>query len=191
MAIDPPSIITAFVALFIVMDPFTSVPIFITLTKKFSPEHKKRAAEVAGLVAAGVLAGFLLLGPLVLSFLGIRIESFQIAGGILMLLISISFALGIEFGKAEQTPIEAVIIGVPMLSGPGVMLASILLSNSLGMENVLAAGLLACLVSYLILLGSSSINRIIGKSGLEILSRVMGVLLAAFAVEFIRKGMGV
>lgn len=190
MEFSIPSIVTAFIALFIVMDPFSSTPTFLSLTRKFSEAHKRKAAEIAGLVAAGVLVGFLLLGPLALSFLEIRIESFQIAGGLLMLLISISFALGIEFGKMEKTPIEAVIIGVPMLSGPGVMLASILLSNTLGTINVAIAGLLACLSSYLILLGSSTIYKFIGKSGLEILSRVMGVLLAAFAVEFIRKGLG-
>ncbi|VVC01245.1 MarC family integral membrane protein [uncultured archaeon] len=190
MEFDITGIVTAFIALFIVMDPFSSTPSFLSITRNFSPEHKRKAAEVAGTVAAGVLIGFLLLGPLALSFLSIRIESFQIAGGLLMLLISISFALGIETGRMEKTPIEAVIIGVPMLSGPGVMLASILLSNTYGVLNVAIAGLLACLSSYLILLGSSQIYRVIGKSGLEILSRVMGVLLAAFAVEFIRKGLG-
>jgi len=184
------AIITAFIALFIVMDPFSSVPVFISLTKKFTPEKKRESAKVAGLVAAGVLIGFLFLGPLALSILGIRMESFEIAGGILMLLISLSFALGIEFGKSEETPLEAVIIGVPLLSGPGTMLTATLLANTIGFANVLVAGTLACIASYMILLTSSAIYKIIGKNGLDILSRVMGVLLAAFAVEYIRKGFG-
>lgn len=187
---DFPSIITAFIALFIVMDPFSSVPVFMSLTRKFSPERKSESARIAGLVATGVLLGFLFLGPIVLSYMGIRFESFQIAGGVLMLLIAISFALGIEFRKSEETPLEAVIIGVPLLSGPGVMLTSTLLASTLGMANVAAAGVLACAASYLVLLGSQSLYRLIGKNGLEILSRVMGVLLAAFAVEFIRRGLG-
>ncbi|MFA4982633.1 MAG: MarC family protein [Candidatus Micrarchaeia archaeon] len=184
------SIITAFIAIFIVMDPFSSVPVFISLTKKFPPEKKNESARVAGMVAAGVLIGFLFLGPLALSILGIRMESFEIAGGILMLLISLSFALGIEFGKKEDTPLEAVIIGVPLLSGPGTVLTAMLLAESLGFANALIAGALTCIASYLILLTSSTIYRIVGKNGLEILSRVMGVLLAAFAVEYIRKGFG-
>ncbi len=188
--IETASIITAFIALFVVMDPFSSVPVFISLTKKHLPEKKREAAAIAGLVAAGVLMGFLLLGPLALSFMGIRFESFEIAGGILMLIISLSFALGIDYGKKDDTPVEAVIIGVPLLSGPGTMLTAILLSSTLGMENVVVAGLASCLASYLILLTSSSIHRVIGRNGLEILSRVMGVLLAAFAVEYIRKGLG-
>ena len=183
-------ILTAFLALFVVMDPFSSVPVFISLTKKHLPAKKREAAGIAGLVAAGVLMGFLLLGPLALSFMGIRFESFEIAGGILMLIISLSFALGIDFGKKDDTPVEAVIIGVPLLSGPGTMLTAILLSNTLGMENVVVAGLLSCLTSYVILLASSAIHRVIGRNGLEILSRVMGVLLAAFAVEYVRKGFG-
>lgn len=184
------AIITAFIALFIVMDPFSSVPVFISLTKKFKPEKKHESAKVAVLVAAGVLIGFLFLGPLALSILGIRMQSFEIAGGILMLLISLSFALGIEFGKKEDTPLEAVIIGVPLLSGPGTVLTAMLLADSLGFVNAFVAGVLACFASYAILLASSSIYRLIGKNGLEILSRVMGVLLAAFAVEYILKGFG-
>jgi len=187
---EPGAIATAFIALFIVMDPFTSVPVFISLTRKFSFEKKRESAAVAGMVATGVLMGFLLLGPFALQFMGIRFESFEIAGGILMLLISLSFALGIQFGKQEEAPIEAVLIGVPLLSGPGTMLTTILLSSTLGMANVIVAGLLSCLACYLILLLSSRIYKIIGKNGLEILSRVMGVLLAAFAVEYIRKGFG-
>lgn len=188
--LEPASIVTAFIALFVVMDPFSSIPVFLSLTRKYSPEKRREAAAIAGAVATGVLVGFLLLGPLALSFMGIRLESFEIAGGILMLIISISFALGMDFGKREATPLEAVIIGVPLLSGPGTMLTSILLSQTLGLANVAVAGLLCCLASYLLLLASSPIYRIIGRNGLEILSRVMGVLLAAFAVEFIRRGMG-
>jgi multiple antibiotic resistance protein len=184
------AIFTAFVALFIVMDPFSSVPAFLSLTKKFSPQKRQEAAGVAGLVASLVLFGFLFTGPALLSIMGIRMESFEIGGGILMLLISISFALGIDFGKTKDTPIEAVIIGVPLLSGPGTMLTTILLASSVGLANTLAAAALSCVASYLIILSSTHVYRVVGKNGLEILSRVAGVLLAAFAVEFIRRGFG-
>jgi len=86
--------------------------------------------------------------------------------------------------------VEAVIIGVPLLSGPGTMLTAVLLSSTIGFWNVLVAGVISCLASFAILLLSSRIYHHIGKNGLEILSRVAGVLLAAFAVEYIRKGMG-
>jgi len=184
------SIITAYIALFVVMDPFSSVPVFLSLTRKFTPQKKREAANIAALVATGVLLGFLFVGPIVLQFMGIRLASFEIGGGILMLLISLSFALGIQIGKNEDAPVEAVIIGVPLLAGPGTMLTIILLSNTLGFYNVLVAGILTCLTSYAILLASTPVYKIIGKNGLEIMSRVMGVLLAAFAVEFIRRGLG-
>jgi len=184
------SVAAALFVLLVVMDPFSSVPVYLSLTRKYSPMKKEEAAQVASLVAAGVLFAFLFGGMLILSLLGIRIESFQIGGGIIMLLISVSFALGIDFGKKEKTPLEAVIIGVPLLSGPGTMLTTVLLSQTLGVWNVAVAGALACAVSYLTLRLSNHLYRLVGKNGLEILSRVMGVLLAAFAVEFIRRGMG-
>jgi multiple antibiotic resistance protein len=190
MDISLASIITASIALFIVMDPFSSVPVFLSLTKKFTPKQRNDAAWVAGAVAALVLFGFLFIGPTLLSIMGIRMASFEIGGGILMLLISISFALGIDMGKSKDTPLEAVIIGVPMLSGPGTMLTTLLLANSVGLANTVIASALSCIASYLIILSSSHVYRVIGKNGLEILSRVAGVLLAAFAVEFIRKGLG-
>lgn len=184
------SVATALFALLVVMDPFSSVPVYLSLTKKYSPQKREEAAQVATLVATGVLFAFLFGGMLILSLLGIRIESFQIGGGIIMLLISASFALGMDFGKKEKTPLEAVIIGVPLLSGPGTMLTVVLLSQTLGVLNVAIAGALACAVSYLTLRLSMHLYRLMGNNGLEILSRVMGVLLAAFAVEFIRRGMG-
>jgi multiple antibiotic resistance protein len=190
MAFELTPILTAFIALFVVMDPFSSVPVFLSLTRNFKPHKRNEAARVATLVATGVFVGFLIAGPLALSFMGIRLESFEIGGGILMLLIAISFALGIEYGDKQKASVEAVIIGVPLLSGPGTMLTAVLLASTLGFENVLVAGLLSCLASYLILLASSRVYRLIGKNGLEILSRVAGVLLAAFAVEYIRKGLG-
>lgn len=191
MALDITSIVTAFVALFIVMDPVSSVPVFVTLTKNYAQKKKDEAAQIATFVATGVLFGFLFAGPYILSVMGIRMESFQIGGGIIMLLISVAYALGIEFGeKKHSTPVEAVIIGVPLLAGPGVMLTVILLSTSLGMENVVVASLAVCASSYIILILSGHIFKFIGERGLEILSRVMGVLLAAFAVEYIRRGFG-
>jgi len=190
MDLSPAAIMMAFVPLFVVMDPFSSVPIFISLTKSLGPSARRKAAQVAAVVATGVLAGFLIFGPMLLSAMGIRMESLEIGGGILMLLIAISFALGIEYGDKKKAPVEAIIIGVPLLSGPGTMLTAVLLSTTLGFWNVLAAGVLSCLASFAILLLSTRIYRIIGKSGLEILSRVAGVFLAAFAVEYIRKGFG-
>ena len=191
MAIDISSIITAAIALFIVMDPISSVPVFVALTKSYSQEKRDEAAQIATLVATGVLFGFLFAGQFILSLMGIRLQSFEIAGGLLMLFISVSYALGVEFGeKKKHTPVEAVIIGVPLLAGPGTMLTSILLSQTLGMENVVIAALAVCASSYITLVASGRIFKVVGNKGLEILSRVMGVLLAAFAVEYIRRGFG-
>ncbi|MEM4554258.1 MAG: MarC family protein [Candidatus Anstonellaceae archaeon] len=180
----------SFIILFIIMDPFSSVPVFIALTRKFTKKKRQEAAAVAALVAACVSLAFILIGPFILELMQIRLESFQIAGGLLMLLIAISFALGIDFGKRQNTPVEAVVIGVPMLAGPGVILTSLLLSNSVGLLPVVFALIATCSVSFLILYFSEALQSAVGQKGLEILSRVMGILLAAFAVEYIRKGFG-
>lgn len=190
MEISIASVITGFIALFIVMDPFASVPVFLSLTKNYSPAERQKAAIVAGAVATVVLYGFLFLGPAILSIMNVRMESFQIGGGILMLLISISFALGINLGKHEDAPVEAVIIGVPLLTGPGTMLTVTLLSGTLGIANTTISAALCCISSFAIISASSHIYRFIGKNGLEILSRVAGVFLSAFAVEFILRGFG-
>ncbi|MEM4348504.1 MAG: MarC family protein [Candidatus Anstonellaceae archaeon] len=181
----------SFIILFIIMDPFSSVPVFFALTRKFSKHKRQEAAMIAALVAACVSLSFLLIGPFILDLMQIRLESFQIAGGLLMLLIAISFALGIDFGKRQNTPVEAVVIGVPMLAGPGVILTSLLLSNSVGLLPVVFALVATCSASFLILYFSEFLQSAFGEKGLEILSRVMGILLAAFAVEYIRKGLGI
>ncbi|MCX8197282.1 MAG: MarC family protein [Candidatus Micrarchaeota archaeon] len=184
-------IIYAFIVIFIIMDPFSSVPVFVLLTRNYSAEKKRQAAAIASLVALCVALGFLLVGPFVLSLIGVRLESFQIAGGLLMLLIAISFALGLDMGKRRHDSVETVIIGVPMLAGPGVILTSLLLSNSVGLVPVVVALVGACLASFFILDFSSLLQAALGKRVLEIFSRVMGILLAGFAVEYIRKGFGI
>jgi multiple antibiotic resistance protein len=183
----------AFVAIFVIMDPFASLPPFIALTKGMTPEARVSAANTAALVAGCTLVFFTLFGPALLDFMGITMSSFQIAGGIMLMLIAIQFVLGVSFSKEEQNrEVNAaiVLIGVPLLCGPGVMTTAILLSSSLGLQTVIIASIAATFVTWIILNMASPIYRIIGVHGSEIMSRLMGLLLGAIAIEFIKKGLG-
>jgi len=173
------------------MDPFSSIPAFVMLTKKAQESERARAAGVACAVAGVVLILFMIAGPWLLDTMGISLKSFMVAGGLLLLITAVQFFLGIEFGKGEEkdVAVEVVLIGVPLLTGPGVMATSIILTATFGMANVMAAALIAIAASYATLLLSSRLHKIIGKNGLQIFSKIMAILLAAISIEFIRNGM--
>lgn len=189
--LNPDSVLKSLVTLFVIMDPFSSIPVFVMLTKKTKENERVRAAGVACAVAAIVLVLFMLAGPWLLGTMGITLKSFMVAGGLLLLITAIQFFLGIEFGKGRERDVgvEVVLIGTPLLTGPGVMATSIILTATFGMANVMAAALIAVAVSFATLLLSSKIHRLIGRNGLQIFSKIMAILLAAISVEFIRNGM--
>ncbi len=193
IALQP--LLEAIIALFIITDPFSSIPAFLSLTAKMTNQERTNAAMTASLVAGGVLVGFTLLGPALLSILGIGIRSFQIAGGILLLLMGVQFSLGLHFEREEtkKKKMEAavVLIGVPLICGPGAMTTALLLSGSYGVPTVLLAAISATVIAYFTLKLANPIHSIIGPRGLDIASRLIGILLAAIAVEFILAGLGI
>ncbi|OIO21638.1 hypothetical protein AUJ17_01670 [Candidatus Micrarchaeota archaeon CG1_02_47_40] len=188
-------LIEAIIALFIITDPFSSIPAFLSLTAKMTNQERTNAAMTASFVAGGVLVGFTLLGPALLSILGIQLRSFQIAGGILLLLMGVQFSFGLHFEREEtkKKKMEAavVLIGVPLICGPGAMTTALLLSGSFGVPTVLLAAISATVIAYFILRLANPIHSIIGPRGLDITSRLIGILLAAIAVEFILAGLGI
>ncbi|MBS3069575.1 MarC family protein [Candidatus Micrarchaeota archaeon] len=191
LALEP--IVTSLIALLIIMDPFSSIPAFLGLTKKMDGKQKADAALTAALVAGGVTVGFALAGMELLAVLGVRLHSFQVAGGLLLLLAAIQFAFGIKFGEKEgksKASLAIVLIGVPLIAGPGTMTTAVLLAGTHGIVVVVVAALIATAVAYIILRASSAIGRLLGARGLEISSRLMGILLAAIGVEYIRLGFG-
>ncbi|MEM3400351.1 MAG: MarC family protein [Candidatus Micrarchaeia archaeon] len=181
----------ALAMLFIIMDPFASLPVFVAITKGKTADERVGAANTATMSAAIAVISFILFGPELLGVMGIAIESFQIAGGLLLLLIAIQFTLGAEFGKYDEVDTAIVIIGVPLISGPGALTTAIVLAGKYGKPITFIAATVALLLTYAILRKGSEIHRFLGMQGLEIFSRMMGVLLAALAVEFIRMGLGI
>ncbi len=184
-------LVKAFIMLFVIMDPPGNIPIFIAVTKDLRKRERKKELNHAVIVAALLLLLFTFLGKLVLDMLGISLNSFMIAGGILLLLISFDLLRGErKYGVREESGagVGAVPIGTPLLAGPGAITA-VMIIQAWGVPTVLFAIFSAIIATKLVLGQSERIYGIIGKEGSEVLSRVMGIIVAAIAIEFIRNGL--
>ncbi|MDP3742011.1 MAG: MarC family protein [Candidatus Micrarchaeota archaeon] len=187
------AILKAFIPLFAIMDPFISVPVFLSLTRKDTQEKKNLIAAEAVGIAAFLLFVFLIFGQGLLSALGISIASMQIAGGILLGIMGLELVLGISFprekDKIKRVPPAALIIGTPLITGPGVITTAILLAGEYGALTTAIAAVLALSLSWLVLRYSHLVTKLIGETGSELLSRIMGLLLVAVAAEFALTGL--
>ena len=181
----------AFVTLFVIMDPPGTIPVFLALTGAQSATARNRAAWQAVLVSFAVITLFAIAGQQILSYLNIGIPALQGAGGLLLLLI----ALQLLTGRAEQPEeirevnIAMVPLGTPLLAGPGAIVATIVFARrSDETADYLALGLAIVavhLVMYLFLRFSQVIVRVLRESGIELVTRIAGLLLSAIAVQLI------
>ncbi len=182
--------VSAFAILFAIMDPFASIPLYLSLTKKMSDADKKAAANNAVIVAAVIAFAFLFFGMQVLDAFGVTLASFKVFGGFVLALLALESLLGFEFRKGGQSDphVASVIIATPMLTGPGVMTAVIVLSVQFGLLPTAAAAAAALLIAWLILTNSLRLQKAIGSNTIEVASKVMALLLGAVGIELIRAG---
>lgn len=193
----------AFTSLFVIVDPIAIIPVFLAMTERDTPKEQNRMAGLACAVAAGVLILFALAGKWIFQFLGITMAAFQIAGSVLLLRIALDMLYAnrardrqtdeeVEAGAAKDD-IAITPLGVPMLAGPGAISTSlILLGQARGIAQQLALfGCIAviCGVSYLILRFASSGARRVNPMAMKLVTRIMGLLLAAVAVQFTINGL--
>jgi multiple antibiotic resistance protein len=180
----------AFAALFIILDPLLSVPIFTSMTRGQSPAEISRQALIAVAVAGFLMYLFLFFSFFIFGTLGITIASFQIAGGILLFLLGLQMALGIDIGRTRDHAHTAagVVIGTPLLCGPGAITTVLLLSEDNGMIITAAAIALTLAATFLILRFSFQIQQILGVTVTEILGKILGMLVTAIAVGIIAGG---
>ena len=188
-------IIKEFIALWVVIDPIGSVPVFIAVTAGLSAPDKRTIAIKATLIAASILIFFLIAGQFLLEALQIHLQAFQIAGGIVLFLFALTMIFGDSKLEEEKKQISgnashlAVFpLAVPSLASPGAMLAIVMLTDNhrhTVTEQFFTAGaMLSVLAITLILfLLANPIQRLIGDSGASIVSRVMGLILASVAVD--------
>jgi len=183
-------IIYSFAALFIILDPLLSVPIFAAMTKGQAPAEIHKQAFIAVAVAGGLMYLFLVFNKLIFDILGLNMASFQIAGGILLFLLGIQEALGIEIGhcKEHSRTAAGVVIGTPLLCGPGTITTVMLLSKDYGILIPFIAITLSLIATWFVLYFSENIQRVLGDVVTDIMGKVLGMLVAAIAVKIISSG---
>ena len=179
----------AFITLVVIMDPLGSAPIFIALTAERTPVGRRRAALTAAGAAGGVIVVFALFGRLILDYLHVSVESLTIAGGLLLLLVALQMLRGEDIEQAGTANVALVPLATPLLAGPGAIAAVMVLTrryeDPAGMIGVLLGIVAAVVVVALGLMLADRIARLIHPSVIQLLTRVLGLLLAAIAVQFI------
>ena len=186
------ALVSAAVFLFLIMDPFASIPIFITLTKGHKPAELRSAATKAVMIAAVVAVIFLFVGPTVLDVMHITLKDFKIAGGILLMLLGIESVFGVFPGmskSARTMETVVVLVGTPLLTGPGLMATLIVLAEESGMVITLLALAITLFVSWALLYYSQNLGKLLGHNIIYISSRVIGLFLLALGVAYIRSGL--
>ncbi len=190
-----------FVAIFIIVDPIGLLPLFIALTHNYSKNRIKHTVWLACLTSAFVLIIFSLAGNIILEFFGVTIPAFRIAGGIIIFIIAVEM-LQVKRTRLKTTPEEEekgleqeevgiVPIGIPMLAGPGAITTVIVFTSSSQQHNIyitIAAIMLTLFLAFFILKQAVFIHRILGPTGLNIFTRLMGLILAVISVQFVMDG---
>jgi len=182
--------LNAFVLLFFVLDAIGSVPIFLALTSTLK-EQRKRIATHSVIISLIILIIFAYVGEMIFQFLGITINDFRIAGGIILFVVAVQYLIGKTLGGASLDPDElaAFPIATPLLAGPGAISTVIILSAPPYNHFISTIVILVnTLIAWVVLVKGDVIFRILGSNGSKVFTRIMGLLIAAIAISFIRGG---
>jgi multiple antibiotic resistance protein len=196
-------LVTVYVAVFSVLNPIGAIPTLISLTSNYTPEERRKVIERSITVAGGVIIGFMFIGVYIFDVLGISISDFELAGGVLLFKVAFDMLQGKtsntkltadeEKESLSKDEIGVVPLGMPLLAGPGTITTTMIYFNlrSTGLEDkvmVFAAVLLVIISAFIVLRFSTLLFKRLGRTGSMIISRVMGLLLAAIGVEFMANG---
>jgi multiple antibiotic resistance protein len=195
--------LTAFLTLAVVVDPPGAAPLFIALTSGLDKNERRKTLSRALLIAFGVTVFFLLAGKYLLAYLGVTVHAFAISGGILLFVTAMPMLFGQRAGlqapkiEEKHTAGEDIAIfplAIPLLSGPGTITAVLLLANRAGPDTrrlSVLAGVIASiyLITWLLLYVSDIVTGYLGEGKVHIITRVLGIVLAALAVQFVLNGM--
>lgn len=196
---DTAFLVSAFVTLFVVIDPIGLTPVFIALTPGLTAQQRRAIAIRATVIAAGLLFLFAFLGEQVLGFIGISMPAFRIAGGILLFLTALDMLFERRTKRREdQADVEDVPdpsvfpIAIPLIAGPGAIASIILLAGQaegpVGMVSVLGVMVAVLIIVFLLFLSAPLIERALGKTGIVVVTRLLDMLLAALSVQFVLDG---
>ncbi len=199
----PDSAITAFVTLFVTIDPPGLAPLFLALTGGMTRSERRRIATQSILIALAVLILFALAGTAILAIFGITLPAFRIAGGLLLFYIAFEMVFEKRQERHEKSAQRAVTedvirhlavfpLAIPLIAGPGAISATILLSgrfaDALGRSLLIAIIVVVLAITYLIFMLAERIDGLLGETGRMVLTRLLGVILAALSVQFVADG---
>ena len=181
-----------FVPLFFAMDAVGNLPIFLALTQEIGATRRRQTVNLATLTALGVGLGFVALGKAIFSLLGIEVADFLIAGGIILLILAVRYLI---IGKMVETEdlsasemIGVVPLGTPLVVGPAVLATLLLLMGKYRIPVVLSSFILNLAIQWVVFKQADRIVNFLGRTGVNAVSKIVMLLLAAIAVKMIREG---
>jgi multiple antibiotic resistance protein len=196
--------LTAFATFFVIIDPIGVVPLFMSLTPGMDAAQRRRTATRAVIIATGILLTFTVLGQPILHYLGISLPAFRIAGGLLLLLLAVDMVVVKSSGIRTTTPKEdeesshrpdvtVFPLAIPLIAGPGAITAVILQQSQHAgrlIDQAIVAGVMIGVLAMLMigLLASDRIMKVLGVTGVNVITRVFGIILTAVAVSNIVEG---
>lgn len=189
-------------AVFFIMDPLGLLPIFVAITANDTPEKRQRTARRASLIAFGLMTFFTIFGSFVFKLFGISMSALKVAGGILLLITALDMLRALpsrtrsspeETHESETKEDVAVVpLAMPLLAGPGSIATAMVLAargpHWTYSIPVVVAIAITCLITYLLLRAATRLNKLLGTTGIAMLERVMGLLLASIAIQFVADG---
>jgi multiple antibiotic resistance protein len=197
--------VLALSSIFFLVDPFAAIPSFLAITESADPPRRKRMARKGALTCFIVLTSFALGGQLIFRMFGITLPAFEVAGGLILLLIGLDMlqakrsATQEASGETEEAAAKEdagiVPLGIPMLAGPGAISSVMVLVGQVPslwhweMGAILGSIGLTSLISYWVLAAAGKVRRVMGETGIRILVRIMGLLLVALAMQFFVNGL--
>lgn len=187
-AVDLSGLIYASTLLFFIFDPFASLPVFMALTKGYEEKSIVSYANRAVLVAGVLFVIFVVVGQPLLDLFGVSISGFRVAGGIVLLMMSMEIIFGLNLVRSSDQNVAWVIIATPILTGPGVIATAIILTQTYGPITVLFAGSFSLIFTWGLLRNAVLVVKHVGHQVIDIFSKVVGLLIAAMSIEYIFRG---
>ncbi|MBT8122007.1 MAG: NAAT family transporter [Gammaproteobacteria bacterium] len=192
-----------FIALFVIIDPFAAVPIFLVLSRDYTRAEKRRVANITAVTVLAVLVAAALTGETLLQTMGTSLASFRVGGGIVLLIMALAMLRAqtdtmrttpAEEAEAEDRNAIAVVpLAIPLLAGPGSISNVIIQMHRSDLELhglfVIAIIALVCIFLWLVLRAAVAIGKFLGQTGLNIINRLFGLILAAIAIEIMANGL--
>ena len=197
------SLFNAFVTILVTIDPPGLAPLFLAVTRGMNRDERRQVSIRASIIGFAVLALFAVAGAAILSVFGITLPAFRVAGGFLLFFIAFEMVFEKRQDRKEKISdvaitrdhihnVAAFPLAIPLIAGPGAISATVLLSGGFPTyagQAALVAIILVCLaLTYLVFLLAERVDRILGQTGRSILTRLLGVILAALAVQFVADG---